>query len=663
LPELVDDLFAERIAAVSPAVREALLAVALAGGLSRLELSGLVGPLALEDAITDGVLVLDGSRVRASHPLLAAAARRRSSAEERRDLHLALARTIGDETLQARHLALAASRRDEALAGRIAAAAAKAVGRGAIHDAVEVAEQALRLTPIDSPEYVERLLELARYLQVAGEESRVRDLLGARLADLPRGPARARALLMLADTGERLSEMESRVDSALAECGDEAELRSTALAVKALIYAIVRFRKLEQAERWAQEALQLARSAGVSGAESRALHALAWIDVLRGRPLDHSGSPAAPPKAASLYESAIERPAGIRLMVRGHVHESRAVFDRLRALAGERGEALSASVMHRQLCEIELRAGDVAAAQRHLEQWGEWTLPEDTHEQLVGLARCRALLEAVRGNPDEAARWAAEAITAAEAIENYREETEARRAAGIAALRAHEPAQAVDQLRPLWLHAEREGIDEPGAIPVAPDLVEALVELDELDQARSVAGWLARRAEEQEHPWGLAGTKRCRALIGFATRDKLDEAEAALAEAAAAYRELGLRFDAARSLLILGRAQRRRRKWAAARAALESAAQGFEELSASGWVEETRAELARVGGRQPTPEGALSNTERQVAALAAEGRSNKQIAAELHVTVHTVEKHLSRAYAKLGIQSRRQLPPQLDAAQ
>jgi DNA-binding CsgD family transcriptional regulator len=178
-----------------------------------------------------------------------------------------------------------------------------------------------------------------------------------------------------------------------------------------------------------------------------------------------------------------------------------------------------------------------------------------------------------------------------------------------------------------------------------------------------VAGWLARRAEEQEHPWGLAGTKRCRALIGFATRDKLDEAEAALAEAAAAYRELGLRFDAARSLLILGRAQRRRRKWAAARAALESAAQGFEELSASGWVEETRAELARVGGRQPTPEGALSNTERQVAALAAEGRSNKQIAAELHVTVHTVEKHLSRAYAKLGIQSRRQLPPQLDAAQ
>jgi DNA-binding NarL/FixJ family response regulator len=178
-----------------------------------------------------------------------------------------------------------------------------------------------------------------------------------------------------------------------------------------------------------------------------------------------------------------------------------------------------------------------------------------------------------------------------------------------------------------------------------------------------VAGWLARRAEEQEHPWGLAGTKRCRALIGLATRDKLDEAEAALAEAAAAYRELGLRFDAARSLLILGRAQRRRRKWAAARAALESAAQGFEELSASGWVEETRAELARVGGRQPTPEGALSNTERQVAALAAEGRSNKQIAAELHVTVHTVEKHLSRAYAKLGIQSRRQLPPQLDAAQ
>jgi DNA-binding NarL/FixJ family response regulator len=44
-----------------------------------------------------------------------------------------------------------------------------------------------------------------------------------------------------------------------------------------------------------------------------------------------------------------------------------------------------------------------------------------------------------------------------------------------------------------------------------------------------------------------------------------------------------------------------------------------------------------------------------VARLAAQGRSNKQIASELYVTVHTVEKHLSHVYAKLGVHSRGQL--------
>ncbi|MFZ1879600.1 MAG: AAA family ATPase, partial [Gaiellaceae bacterium] len=142
LPELVDEVFGSRVAALEEPVRRVLLAVALSGGLTRLELSGLVGPLALEDAVASGLLVFDGSRVRTSHPLVAAAARRLSTASERRDAHLELAEAIADETLQARHLAIAASRTDTKLADRIAAAAAIAVGRGAVHDAVELAEHA-----------------------------------------------------------------------------------------------------------------------------------------------------------------------------------------------------------------------------------------------------------------------------------------------------------------------------------------------------------------------------------------------------------------------------------------------------------------------------------------------------------------------------------------
>jgi len=69
-----------------------------------------------------------------------------------------------------------------------------------------------------------------------------------------------------------------------------------------------------------------------------------------------------------------------------------------------------------------------------------------------------------------------------------------------------------------------------------------------------------------------------------------------------------------------------------------------------------------VGARRPSPSGELTPTERQVAELAAEGRSNKEIARVLHVTVSTVEAHLSRAYAKLGVRSRSQLASRLTAA-
>jgi DNA-binding CsgD family transcriptional regulator len=143
-----------------------------------------------------------------------------------------------------------------------------------------------------------------------------------------------------------------------------------------------------------------------------------------------------------------------------------------------------------------------------------------------------------------------------------------------------------------------------------------------------------------------------------------DDAEAAesLKEAAARYEELGLRFDAARSLLGAGRAQRRRRKWAAARTSLEQALALFQAIGSPGWADETRSELARVGGRRAVRRGALTPTERRVAELAADGLANKEIAAALFITVHTVEVHLSRVYAKLGIRSRSQLSGRLSAA-
>jgi DNA-binding CsgD family transcriptional regulator len=221
---------------------------------------------------------------------------------------------------------------------------------------------------------------------------------------------------------------------------------------------------------------------------------------------------------------------------------------------------------------------------------------------------------------------------------------------------AHEPARAAEILREVWDHTQREGIDDPGVIPVAPDLVEALLAVGELDEARAVVERLRELSEEQEHPWGLATAKRCGTLVRLAADGYDEQAATDLVDAAAAYGSLGLRFDRARTLLSLGRAQRRYKQWRGARESLECAVAAFDELGSPGWADEARAQLARVGGRRPRQDDdGLTPSEQRVAELAADGRSNKEIARTLYVTVHTVEVHLSRAYAKLGVRSRTQL--------
>lgn len=189
--------------------------------------------------------------------------------------------------------------------------------------------------------------------------------------------------------------------------------------------------------------------------------------------------------------------------------------------------------------------------------------------------------------------------------------------------------------------------------------MEALTETGDLDAALAVTGRLRELAEQQQHPWALATAERSGAVVQLAggTYDKA--AATALAQAANEYERLGLRFDRARSLLSLGRAQRRLRKWRAARGSLEGAVAEFEQLGSAGWSDHARSELARVGARRPRPAGELTPSEGRVARLAAEGHSNKEIAQMLFITVHTVEAHLSKTYAKLGVRSRSQLAGRL----
>jgi DNA-binding CsgD family transcriptional regulator len=119
------------------------------------------------------------------------------------------------------------------------------------------------------------------------------------------------------------------------------------------------------------------------------------------------------------------------------------------------------------------------------------------------------------------------------------------------------------------------------------------------------------------------------------------------------------RLELAKALAALGRTLRHARRPADAREPLRHALELADACGAARLAEDVRAELYAAGARPRTAAltgaGALTASERRVAGLAAEGSSNRDIAQTLYVTPKTVEVHLSNAYRKLGIRSRREL--------
>jgi DNA-binding CsgD family transcriptional regulator len=650
-PELATELFGARVQALPVAVFESLLAAALAAPLSRAEVAAAADPSAVAEAAAYGVLAVEGDRVRTAHPLLAAAARAHATDEQRRAVHLRLSRVLSDELRAAHHLALGTAAPDRSVASTIAAAAAMARRRGAARYAAELAGHAERLTPAGDPDEIERLLTLGEYLLSAGELKRLVHLFEARVEELPTSVARARAHLLLGDASDP-PEHAAHLEAAIAESADHPALRSFALAAKVTMHAALLVDRIADAEEWAIEGLSAAETAAPE-VERRAINSLMWARVLRGKDISDllERFEAADSGGWSLYEASAERVLAARHGFRGEVAAGRAILERLVAVADERGETISSEIMRLHLCEMALRAGDANLAAEVLADWDEWSTLE---ELLPSRMRCAALLAALRG----ASAHAHERAAAARAIihaETSWDLLEVARADGLAALFTRDFEDAAADLGAVWDHAERAGVRDPGVFPVAADLVQALAELGRTDEAARVTARLRGQSEPQNHPWGLATAARCEAVVALAAEGYSEESITALTDAASAYCRLGLGFERARTLHVRGSAERRDRKWGAARASLEQAVAGFEALGCTGWAEQARAELDRVGARRPVAEGQLTSAEARVVALAVEGRSNKEIAAELVVTVHTVEVHLSRAYAKLGVRSRRQL--------
>jgi DNA-binding CsgD family transcriptional regulator len=163
----------------------------------------------------------------------------------------------------------------------------------------------------------------------------------------------------------------------------------------------------------------------------------------------------------------------------------------------------------------------------------------------------------------------------------------------------------------------------------------------------------AELGREYGDPWAIATAARCEGLIRSALGD-IPAAFGALERALGEHERAGSPFEEARTLLSFGSVLRRAKRRRLARERLEQALAVFERLGTPLWAEKARAELARIGGRRPS--GAeLTPSERRIAELVIDGRSNKAIAAALFLTPKTVETRLSRMYAKLGVHSRAEL--------
>jgi DNA-binding CsgD family transcriptional regulator len=215
------------------------------------------------------------------------------------------------------------------------------------------------------------------------------------------------------------------------------------------------------------------------------------------------------------------------------------------------------------------------------------------------------------------------------------------------------PEEAAQLLAPERERLLAAGVGEPGTIRFVPDEIEALAALGRTDEARAPLDWLEERGSALDRPSALAAAARCRGLLAAASGDR-DAALAAFERALAEHARVGNPFERARTLLVFGATQRRTKKKADARKTIGEALAVFEQLGAGLWAGKARAELASIGGRAASNDE-LTPAEERVAALVAEGRTNREVAAVLYVTEHTVERHLSRIYRKLGVRSRAEL--------
>ena len=210
----------------------------------------------------------------------------------------------------------------------------------------------------------------------------------------------------------------------------------------------------------------------------------------------------------------------------------------------------------------------------------------------------------------------------------------------------------------------RHGIDEPGFWPWPHLYADALISEGRLAEAADFLAPHEALAAERERRSSIARLARVRGRLEAAS-GRLDEAEAAFQHGLDQLDGLPLPFERALTELAHGQMLRRRGRRRAAMSRLVSARERFTALGASPFVERCDDELAGSGltpsKRSDLDPARLTRQELAVATRVATGMSNREIAADMVLSVKTVQFHVGNIYSKLGVRSRLQLANWLNA--
>jgi DNA-binding CsgD family transcriptional regulator len=658
LPAPLRDAINSRLGQLSAATAESLAVCALMSRPTLDRLTPLLGsPVeALAEAMQAGVVTFDDGVVRFSHPLFASVLADGLPTQKRRVLHLRIAVTSDDAEEHARHLGLGSDGPDETVVAALEAAASIAQARAATDAAAELMELARDLTPSqDSAQAQRRSIEAAEHRFQAGDTDRARILLEKAVAHLPPSPLRARALGELGEIfffSESVPHATELFRQALTEV--ESDLAARARIELQLSLAVFGSGDAANGLAYAEAALGRAREVGDPAVEAHALASFIAFSFFLGRgPLPNEAELALALAADPTTFLTSIRPAvflGPVLKWSDQFDLSRQVLqDGIRDCEDAGGEReLSMLLYH--LAELECWAGNWDRADEHARRGDDIAVRGARPLDRAATLYARGLVLAHRGRLSEAQALVDEGL---QMTSNLPVITQLLSVQAFIRHSGEDPVGVLSALDPVRAFVGTTGLADPGLLRALPDALEAMIALGQLDGAEDMLASFEASARSRERIWALGVAARCRALLAGARQD-LPGALQSIQEALEHLERLPMPFEMARTLLVQGGIERRSRRRQAARDVLTRALNIFDTLGAPMWAAKTRDELARTG-RSASGGMELTDSERRIAGLVAAGGSNRQVADELFISVHTVHSALAAIYRKLGVNTRTEL--------